>query len=47
MSTKEYKVVHMFTQSESSYSYNIGCEILTLSNGDEASSRPRKVIDQC
>ena len=47
MSTKEYKAAHMFTQSESSSSYNIGCEILTLSNGDEASSCPWKVIDQC
>ena len=47
MSTKEYKAVHMFTQSESSTGFNIGCEILTLSNGDEASSRPWRVIDQC
>ena len=47
MSTKGYKAEHMFSQSESSSSYNIGCEILTLSNGDGASSRPHKVIDQC
>ena len=47
ISTKEYKVVHMFTRSESSIGLDIGCEILTLSNGDAACSCSWKVIDQC